>query len=83
VSVLLMGAMTQTSHAIAALLLFALGTALSMGAGSAAFGYAITRDAVARRFERLIPRSRSRVCSPASGMPMRPPREPMRLTGAA
>lgn len=55
VSVLLMGAIAQTSHAIAALLLFALGTALSMAAVSAAFGYAITRDALARRFERLIP----------------------------
>lgn len=55
VSMLVMGAMTQTSHAIAALLLFALGTALSMAAVSAAVGYAVTREAVARRFERLVP----------------------------
>jgi ABC-type nickel/cobalt efflux system permease component RcnA len=55
VSVLLVGAMADPRLAVIALLILAVATAASMAAVSAAFGFAITRDAVARRFERLIP----------------------------
>jgi high-affinity nickel-transport protein len=55
VGVLLVGAMTEPRVAVLALTIFAAGTAISMAAVSAVFGFAITRQAVARQFERLVP----------------------------
>jgi cytochrome c biogenesis protein CcdA len=55
VGVLLVGAAASWTHGVLALLLFAAGTAVSMGLVSAAFGYALARGPVARRLERVVP----------------------------
>ena len=54
-AVLLLAATPGRAAAAAALVVFALGTAASMAAVSAAFGHALARDGVARRVERLVP----------------------------
>ena len=54
-AVLLLAATPGRGAAAAALIVFALGTAGSMAAVSAAFGHALARDGVARRVERLVP----------------------------
>ena len=55
VAVLLVAAMPGTAERVAALVVFALGTAASMAAVSAAFGYALGRGPLLRSFERLAP----------------------------
>lgn len=55
VGVLLVAAMPGAGQRVAALLIFALGTALSMAAVSAAFGYALGRGPLLSTFERLAP----------------------------
>ncbi|MFL5827758.1 MAG: hypothetical protein ACJ76V_14635 [Thermoleophilaceae bacterium] len=55
VAVLLLGSIPSRSEAAAALALFAAATALSMGLISSGLGFALTRVAVARRFEAIAP----------------------------
>jgi hypothetical protein len=55
VGVLLVGAAAGWANGVAALLLFAGGTAVSMALVSSAFGYALARGPVARRLTRLVP----------------------------
>jgi ABC-type nickel/cobalt efflux system permease component RcnA len=55
VGVLLLAAIPGRAQAVAALLVLALGTAVSMAALSSAFGYAITRGPVLRRTLALAP----------------------------
>jgi ABC-type nickel/cobalt efflux system permease component RcnA len=55
VGVLLVAAVPGASTAVAALTVLAIGTATSMGATSALFGYAITRGPLLRRFEGAAP----------------------------
>jgi hypothetical protein len=55
VGVLLIAAMPGTALRVAALAVLALGTAASMAAVSAGFGYALARGPLLRRFERLAP----------------------------
>ncbi len=55
VGILLLAAIDDQLAGVGALVLFALFTALSMAVASTAFGYAITRGPVARRFARLAP----------------------------
>jgi cytochrome c biogenesis protein CcdA len=55
VGVLLVAAVPGDAAAVAALLVLALGTAISMALVSAFFGYAITREPLLRRFERAAP----------------------------
>ena len=55
VGVLLIAAMPGTALRVAALGILALGTAASMAAVSAGFGYALARGPLLRRFERLAP----------------------------
>lgn len=53
--ILLVGAAAEGAPAVAALALFAAGTALSMAFLSAGVGYALARGALTRRFEGAIP----------------------------
>ena len=55
VGILVVGAASSRVHGVAALLLFAAGTAVSMALVSAAFGYALARPPIARRAGSLIP----------------------------
>jgi ABC-type nickel/cobalt efflux system permease component RcnA len=55
VGVLVVAAMPGTAERVAALLVLALGTALSMATISASFGYALARGPLVRRFERAAP----------------------------
>lgn len=55
VGILLIGAMPDRAAAVAALALFALATAVSMALLSSAFGVALARGPVARRFATLAP----------------------------
>jgi hypothetical protein len=55
VGVLLVAAVPGTGAATAALAVLAVGTALSMTAVSAAFGHALTRGGLPRRFELAAP----------------------------
>jgi hypothetical protein len=55
VGVLLLAGLPDHAVAVAALALFALGSALSMAAVSSGFGFALTREPVLRRFERIAP----------------------------
>jgi cytochrome c biogenesis protein CcdA len=55
VGILLVAAMPGAAERAAALVIFALGTALSMAAVSAAFGYALGRGPLLASFERLAP----------------------------
>jgi ABC-type nickel/cobalt efflux system permease component RcnA len=55
VGVLVLATITDRAEAVAALLVFALGTAVSMAALSSAFGYAITRGPVLRRMLAFAP----------------------------
>jgi high-affinity nickel permease len=55
VGILLVGSITGGAEAAAALLLFAVATAVSMAAVSAAFGYALALGPALRAFERLVP----------------------------
>lgn len=55
VGILLVAAIEDQVTGVIALLTFALFTAVSMATASAAFGYAITRGAVRRRFAQLVP----------------------------
>ncbi len=54
-TLLLVSSIRDGAEAVAALLLFALGTALSMAVLSAGFGWIIVRDPVARYVDRLAP----------------------------
>ena len=53
--VLLLATIPNQAEAVAALIIFALGTAVSMAALSSAFGYAITRGPVLRRMLAFAP----------------------------
>jgi len=55
VGVLLIGAVSGRAAGVAALFLFAAGTALSMALVSSAFGYALARGAAGRRLEAWVP----------------------------
>jgi high-affinity nickel permease len=55
VTILLVAAIGSRSVAVAALLVFAAGTAISMALASAAFGYALGREPLRRRFVRIAP----------------------------
>jgi ABC-type nickel/cobalt efflux system permease component RcnA len=55
VGVLVLATISDQAEAVAALMVFALGTALSMAALSSAFGYAITRGPVLRRMLAFAP----------------------------
>ncbi|HEX5897172.1 MAG TPA: hypothetical protein VFY47_12670 [Thermoleophilaceae bacterium] len=55
VGVLVLATISDQTEAVAALMVFALGTALSMAALSSAFGYAITRGPVLRRMLAFAP----------------------------
>jgi hypothetical protein len=55
VGVLLLATIPDQAEAVGALLVFALGTAVSMAALSSAFGYAITRGPVLRRMLAFAP----------------------------
>jgi cytochrome c biogenesis protein CcdA len=55
VGVLVLATISDQAEAVAALMVFALGTALSMAALSSAFGYAITRGRVLRRMLAFAP----------------------------
>ena len=55
VGVLLVGAISRDAEAIAALLLFAGATAVSMAVLSSAFGLALARGPLARRLRRVVP----------------------------
>ena len=55
VGVLLLATIPDQREAVAALIVLALGTAVSMGALSSAFGYAITRGPVLRRVLAFTP----------------------------
>jgi hypothetical protein len=55
VGVLLLATIPRHAEAVAALLVLALGTALSMAVVSSAFGYAVTRGPVMRRVLALAP----------------------------
>jgi cytochrome c biogenesis protein CcdA len=55
VGVLLVAAMPGTAERVAALVVLALGTAFSMALVSAAFGYALARGPLVRRFEQAAP----------------------------
>jgi hypothetical protein len=55
VGLLLLAAIPDHVEAVAALLIFASFTALSMAMASTAFGYGITREPVLRRFMRVAP----------------------------
>ena len=55
VGVLLVAAMPGTAERVAALVVFAAGTAVSMAAVSAGFGYALGRGPLLRRFEQAAP----------------------------
>jgi ABC-type nickel/cobalt efflux system permease component RcnA len=55
VGVLLVAAVPGGAAAVAALAVLAAGTAISMAAASALFGYALTRGPLLRRFERAAP----------------------------
>jgi ABC-type nickel/cobalt efflux system permease component RcnA len=55
VGVLIVAAMPGQAERVAALLILALGTALSMATVSASFGYALSRGPLLRRFERAAP----------------------------
>jgi ABC-type nickel/cobalt efflux system permease component RcnA len=55
VGILLIGAMPDRAAAVVALALFALATAVSMALLSSAFGVALARGPVARRFDTLAP----------------------------
>ena len=55
VGVLLLATMPDQAEAVAALIIFALGTAVSMAVLSSAFGYAITRGPVLRRMLAFAP----------------------------
>ena len=55
VGVLVLATIPDQAEAVAALMVFALGTALSMAALSSAFGYAITRGPVLRRMLAFAP----------------------------
>jgi ABC-type nickel/cobalt efflux system permease component RcnA len=55
VGVLVVATIPDQAEAVAALMVFALGTALSMAALSSAFGYAITRGPVLRRMLAFAP----------------------------
>lgn len=55
VGVLVLATISDQAEAVAALIVFALGTALSMAALSSAFGYAITRGPVLRRMLAFAP----------------------------
>lgn len=55
VGVLLLASIESRPAAIAALLLFALATAVSMALLSSGIGYALATPSIARRFERLAP----------------------------
>lgn len=55
VGVLLVGAATNRTQGVVALLLFAAGTAVSMALVSSAFGYALARGPVARRLAGSVP----------------------------
>jgi ABC-type nickel/cobalt efflux system permease component RcnA len=55
VGVLLVAAVSDTAAGLAALAVLALGTALSMATVSCAFGYALAREPLVRRFEQLAP----------------------------
>jgi len=55
VGVLVLATISDQTEAVAALMVFALGTALSMAALSSAFGYAITRGSVLRRMLAFAP----------------------------
>jgi high-affinity nickel permease len=55
VGVLLLAGLPDHAVAVAALAVFALGSALSMAAVSSGFGFALTREPVLRRFQRVAP----------------------------
>lgn len=55
VGILVVGAASGQVSGVAALILFAAGTAVSMGLVSAAFGYALARGAFAQRVSSLVP----------------------------
>lgn len=55
VSILLLGAISTTGAAVAALVLFAAATAVSMAAASAAFGLALAGGPAQRRFATVAP----------------------------
>jgi ABC-type nickel/cobalt efflux system permease component RcnA len=55
VGVLLVGAVAGRSAGVLALVVFAAATAISMAVVSSAFGYALTRDVMARPLARMIP----------------------------
>jgi high-affinity nickel permease len=55
VTVLLLATVPDRASAAIALVLFASGTAVSMALLSSGFGFALTRDAVVRRFGRVAP----------------------------
>jgi len=55
VGILVVGAASSQLRGMVALLLFAAGTAVSMGLVSAAFGYALARGPLAPRVSSLVP----------------------------
>lgn len=54
-TLLLLSTIPDPSEAVAALLIFAVGTAVSMALLSTAFGYALASGPVERNFERIAP----------------------------
>jgi len=54
-TLLLLSTISEKAHATGALLLFAVGTAVSMALLSTAFGLVIAGDPIARDFERVAP----------------------------
>ena len=55
VGILLVGAASSQMRGVAALILFAAGTAISMALVSSSFGYALARGPVMRRMTSVVP----------------------------